>query len=894
VLGVVVALLCFTMDVNIFSLHMFYRNRLERGFLSRPTQQDCTERWVDMTSEVPDLSALKLPNETHLAQRPYPLINTAINLTRTKRLAWQERVGASFVFSPGYCGYQTDSAPRYQPTANNLRDCNKALSLSTPLTISGAAVSPASSIAQDGAVNALLALFNLRLGWWFQNSARPGAWGRPGPYFALSYLLKEFMNDAAEDGDFVHLSDGGHFENLGVYELVRRRCRYIVACDAGCDPRSGFADLGNAIRKCRTDFGVEIDIDVRALAADPDTGLSSAHCAVGTIYYPDEEKLHAAPGYLLYVKASMTGDEPADLLAYKARHPDFPHDSTADQWFSESQFESYRTLGAHVMDRVLDTARKDELADHARRQGRLDPQHAKRVRELTQVGQQPGSASAADADGDSRDDQRCDIQTLFEMLTDHWRPASSYRERANHFEHELLAIVRRARQDPALRFMQAQLVPEWNALVARVEATAVQDVTMLPETDEELRAGFHFCSSLIEVMELAYNDLHLSESHAHPDNRGLMNLFRHWAGSGMFRVTWAVAVAMHGKRFQTFCERHFKLRAGRVVVGRWQLASELLPEHAQSWSFPNFVERRIVEELHAIPEFGEGSVLWPKLYAAPVLLILDDPQAPGAKPLELVMGMALLSRDRLPDGEHGPTLRYLRIRDHLRNMGIGRRALEALWREDCRLEVKPSAGWSSGAERSDAAALKRLWANVKAAVPDDEIKRAEDLLERYETALLNEPESAPDLLAKAQHEYERARERQPDNEEALRGFARVLVLRSRLPGVQESAAREPTHSLIAPAEVRSLHHLDAAIEILEPIAERNPYARLVHYNLACYYLKRAQHTGSADDLVRATAALDSAILALPALRAEALCDEDLLGLHDYLARGVQAFELRSA
>ena len=88
---------------------------------------------------------------------------------------------------------------------------------------------------------------------------------------------------------WVYLSDGGHFENLGIYELVRRRCRFIIACDAGQDGAVTFGDLGNAIEKCRADFGVDIEIDVSKIRPGPGRTTSEWHCAVGSIRYDRAE-----------------------------------------------------------------------------------------------------------------------------------------------------------------------------------------------------------------------------------------------------------------------------------------------------------------------------------------------------------------------------------------------------------------------------------------------------------------------------------------------------------------------------------------------------------------------------------------------------------------------------
>jgi hypothetical protein len=148
---------------------------------------------------------------------------------------------------------------------------------------------------------------------------------------------------------YVYLSDGGHFENLGVYELVRRECRFIIVCDADCDPDGSFDSLGNAVEKCRRDFGAEIDIRIAELKRRPASGKSKAHFALGTIRYHDQRE----PGLLLYVKPTLNGDEPEDVQAYAAKHSSFPHDTTADQFFDESQFESYRALGEHIFDTLI-------------------------------------------------------------------------------------------------------------------------------------------------------------------------------------------------------------------------------------------------------------------------------------------------------------------------------------------------------------------------------------------------------------------------------------------------------------------------------------------------------------------------------------------------------------
>ncbi len=176
----------------------------------------------------------------------------------------------------------------------------------------------------------------------------PPAIGR-GPRFALRWLLLELFGFVNERSAYLNLSDGGHFENLGLYELVRRRCRFIIAVDGEEDPTYCFESLGSAVRKCRSDFGVEIDINPRPIT--PGKNCSNAHCAVGRIKYPET---NSEPGWLLYLKASITGNESADVEEYRRQNAEFPQQSTLDQFFSESQFEAYRELGFHVCQSAFD------------------------------------------------------------------------------------------------------------------------------------------------------------------------------------------------------------------------------------------------------------------------------------------------------------------------------------------------------------------------------------------------------------------------------------------------------------------------------------------------------------------------------------------------------------
>jgi hypothetical protein len=161
--------------------------------------------------------------------------------------------------------------------------------------------------------------------------------------------------------DFVFLSDGGHFENLGLYEMVLRRCRFILVSDGGCDPTASFEDLGNALRKIRIDQGVSIEFPTKKqiFSRDSTSDTPGTYWAVGKIRYSQVDRPvgDGAPdddydGVLLYVKPAIYGREPADVDNCARMSPTFPHESTANQFFTESQFESYRALGSYIVDEM--------------------------------------------------------------------------------------------------------------------------------------------------------------------------------------------------------------------------------------------------------------------------------------------------------------------------------------------------------------------------------------------------------------------------------------------------------------------------------------------------------------------------------------------------------------
>ncbi len=355
-------------DVNRFSMHGVYRNRLTRAFLGAARAHRGGDPFTgfdpDDNPRMADLAAPLGPRKL------FPVINVALNLSVAARTAWAERKAAAFTVTPLACGSPILSRPGssagdppgcYVATASYAgqeRETGRVreqtgMTLATAMTISGAAVSPNWGYHSSPITAFLMTLFNLRLGAWLPNPAvitDAEELRRPRPRNAFAPMLDDLLGTTSDRAPAIYLSDGGHFDNLGLYEMVRRRCRLILVVDAGQDLGCNFADLGNAIRKVAIDQQIHIDLQAHArICPRGDKMKNPLDFATGTIRYPEGGE----PGQLLYVKPCYLDDIPADVRAYGAAHPEFPHENTLEQWFTESQFESYRRLGEYQMGRLV-------------------------------------------------------------------------------------------------------------------------------------------------------------------------------------------------------------------------------------------------------------------------------------------------------------------------------------------------------------------------------------------------------------------------------------------------------------------------------------------------------------------------------------------------------------
>ena len=350
---------------NGYSLHRLYRDRLSKAFLvnpivggdglAAPTLLDDARHLGDL----PPLDAIKLSSLAD-STGPYPLINAALNVQGSLRANKRGRNADFFTFTPHYVGSHLTDYVRTETMEGE----DSRLDLASAMAISGAAASANMGSSTVRSLSPTLSLLNIRLGYYLRNPSfiRDGNLGRNRirryvqEKWDRFFLFIEMFNGLTETRSTIYLTDGGHIENLGIYALLKRRCGLIFAIDSEADPELSCESLLKLERYARIDLGVRIILPWEQVARhsrDISNALpghsapcdSGPHCAIGRIIYPD-----GAQGLLVYVKSSLSGDEKDYILDYAERNPDFPHETTGDQFFSEEQFEMYRALGYHMVD----------------------------------------------------------------------------------------------------------------------------------------------------------------------------------------------------------------------------------------------------------------------------------------------------------------------------------------------------------------------------------------------------------------------------------------------------------------------------------------------------------------------------------------------------------------
>lgn len=553
-------------------MHDFYRSRICRCFLgaARAGQQRGKTPVAEQFGDDRTFGELRV--DPH-ARRPIHLVCCAANNLAGDTLGSLYRGARSATLSP--LGLSL---------GNHAARCEK-LRLSSALTASAAAFnSQMGRISMDlgPAVAFVMSAFNLRLGLWvphplLPNPRPPSLVGRPffyemfgltncdplpeaGPArparlatllrrvkvsarnavqrvrshrLAQKKAVRDLLHKAGglsargvalsrhrlHDIQFLHLSDGAHFENLGLYELVRRHCRYIIVSDCGTDSEVVFDDLAIALRSIREDFGVEIDLDVRPLRR-AEGSPARQHAVVGTIHYDGFGGTDK--GTIVLFKPTLTGDEPADVTQYGARHPDFPHESTGDQFYDEAQWESYRRLGEHAGDSVF--RHLDEPSGKLRRDAQF-------------------------------------VENVFLEVTQRWHAGQDRQSDVFLALTERCAAIESAIVESAPAKVRAEFFPEVAAAFsARAGGDSKSPAPSAESTLEDEVRTVHYMMLVAQVMEDAWVAADLENNWSHPLNEGWMNYFQRWASTPSFRRWWPILRPIYNIRFRDFVRDRFGIR----------------------------------------------------------------------------------------------------------------------------------------------------------------------------------------------------------------------------------------------------------------------------------------------------------------------------------------------
>ncbi|MCX7279120.1 MAG: hypothetical protein NTZ15_17680 [Burkholderiales bacterium] len=355
---------------NTSSLHSFYRARLARAYLAvgNPARRlDQPSQHHPSVTQVVEGDDQRLGTYApELQGGPLHLVNTCLNQTRDDRsgLYNADRKGAAVTAS--WRGFEV--GPDAFMASRRHDDAG---SLGRWVAVSGAAASSGAGAYTSRGLALLLYLMGVRLGYWMR-APQEHAQLRWGSRLAWLWSPKPMMLASEASATFFgldrpwwYLSDGGHFENTGVYALLKRELDFIILSDASCDANYEFSDLENLVRKARIDFGAEIDFYSHAEAArklvsdgsgvtvlSPEDMANNHSCRgvmLARIRYrerPGDDGQPMRPeGTLLVVKPNLHDALDVDVLAYAQKHPSFPHESTVDQSFDEAQWESYHRLG---------------------------------------------------------------------------------------------------------------------------------------------------------------------------------------------------------------------------------------------------------------------------------------------------------------------------------------------------------------------------------------------------------------------------------------------------------------------------------------------------------------------------------------------------------------------
>jgi hypothetical protein len=566
------------LDPRRIGLHEFYRSRIAGTFLGG---------WLQAGQSVEEDVVFEDLRKSPRYRRPIHLVCTTANDLSGDPLLGLYRGGRSVAISP--LGV---SLGRYAGTTpiDDLR-------LSSALTASAAAFnSQMGSISMQlgPAVAFVMSSLGLRLGLWLDHPSSMHREALRGRYLFAEMFGRSVTQVEGADlgGDALHLSDGGHFENLALYELVRRHCRFVIVCDSGADPEVAFDDLANATRRIREDFGIEIELDVEPLRPNSD-GLSRQHAVVGTIHYGGVGG--SDKGILLYFKPTLVGDEPTDVMQYRTRNPHFPHESTGDQFYDEAQWESYRRLGEHCAGAVF---RFIEDRGLTRRENA--------------------------------------VEQLFLNALQRWQPVRNVdRERLAGLTERRDALLSEIRKCAPERLRQELFADGASALGLSLAA---------PQEPREALEILQYCVELASLMNQIYHAAKLETHWAHPSNQAWMAFLNRCASCTSFRRWWPLLRPLCDDGMRDFVRIRFGIRVADPTArpaadsGTAAVTLDLLPAKqasgAKSYAMAQWEEHFGASTRSETLEYVAKLAPWP-----------------GEEARQLVVGLLLCDQHKVGDGE---------------------------------------------------------------------------------------------------------------------------------------------------------------------------------------------------------------------------------------------------
>lgn len=427
------AIIC---NVNDVSLGRFYRDRLMEAFMpdKNPIKKAgknghaLAKAGGSNARQADKLRLTHLKSEVGRDDRQVP----GLHLINTNVMSWwapdtraQRRRGDNFVLSPLFCG---SDMTRWKHTENVAKD---RLTLATAMAVSGAAVNPQGGFAGQGPTTAwpvavAMAFLSIRLGYWLRWTSKPnfmkfGNHIHPGLTQLVKRLFSSEVSGRVAEAKtrkphtyapgYLELSDGGHFDNLGLYEMIRRECRVMLVCDGGHDPQYSYDAFSVLIRRVSEDFGAKINFDVKfnkdwtlrkgldatkkstmmtgpqdlvARKANNEYPSGAEYADKGyflaSVTYEGNPQLEGQDGYracrnaaldsgpprkglIIYLKSTLIRDVDLTTKGYRGSNPLFPSDPTSNQFFSPEQFEAYRDLGQKIAQQMDNEMKLGNLLD---------------------------------------------------------------------------------------------------------------------------------------------------------------------------------------------------------------------------------------------------------------------------------------------------------------------------------------------------------------------------------------------------------------------------------------------------------------------------------------------------------------------------------------------------